>query len=149
MVVSTGIPATLNPVAVGGCACTTAWASGRAAYAARCNEISLKGRHRPWSFFPWRSRISRSDSLTSPFEKLVGVARYRRPGSLQLRFQVLIDLTIMVNTSILALDKYPTNKSTEKYLEYVNLVFFAIFFLEMLLKMYSYGIKGYFKNKFN
>lgn len=64
-------------------------------------------------------------------------------------FKYFIDFTILVNTVLLALDKYPSERDAETTLEQINFVFFSIFLLEMLLKMYVYGLKDYAKSNFN
>ena len=46
------MPATAKPVAIGGCACTTACTSGRCRYTSRCISISDEGSRSPWSFLP-------------------------------------------------------------------------------------------------
>ena len=55
----------------------------------------------------------------------------------------------MVNTLLLAYDKYPSDKDTENVLEYINLGFFAIFFMEMIVKLTVYGFREYVESKFN
>jgi hypothetical protein len=52
---SSGMPATANAVATGGCACTTALTSGRCRYTSRCICISDEGRARPRACVPRRS----------------------------------------------------------------------------------------------
>ena len=37
----------------------------------------------------------------------------------------------------------------EKLLEYINLFFYAIFFIEMIIKLIGFGIKHYFRDFFN
>ena len=64
-------------------------------------------------------------------------------------FKNLIDLTIFVNTIFLSFEKYPADSENEKVLEYINLGFFVVFFIEMLLKLYVYGFRQYVKSNFN
>ena len=64
-------------------------------------------------------------------------------------FNRLIDITIFLNTVLLAYDRYPGDMEIEKILEYVNLIFFSIFFVEMILKLVVYGFKEYAESKFN
>ena len=47
------------------------------------------------------------------------------------------------------MDKYPSDNQVEITLEYINLVFFAIFLIEMILKLYVYGFKVYGQSNFN
>ena len=54
-------------------------------------------------------------------------------------------LCIIVNTIILALDKYPINLDQTLVLEKLNIVFTIIFTLEMLIKIMALGLKNYFK----
>ena len=60
-----------------------------------------------------------------------------------------INLVIIINTVTFALDRYPVNKSLDKVSEKLNLVFFSIFLLEMLIKLLGIGTKAYFYDKFN
>lgn len=64
-------------------------------------------------------------------------------------FKYLIDVTILVNTVLLALDKYPSEKEAEQIIERINIVFFGIFLVEMLIKMYVYGLRQYANSNFN
>lgn len=50
-------------------------------------------------------------------------------------FQILIVLCILCNTVILCLDRYPVDHSQELVFEQMNMGFFGIFFLEMVLKL--------------
>ena len=54
-------------------------------------------------------------------------------------------LCIIVNTIILALDKYPINLDQTLVLEKLNIVFTIIFTFEMLIKIMALGLKNYFK----
>jgi hypothetical protein len=54
-------------------------------------------------------------------------------------------ICIIVNTIILALDKYPINLEQTEVLEKLNIVFTIIFTFEMLIKIMALGIKNYFK----
>lgn len=64
-------------------------------------------------------------------------------------FNGSITLCIILNTVVLALDRYPITKSETFLLEMLNLVFSLIFFLEMIIKLIGLGIRGYFKDAFN
>ena len=58
-------------------------------------------------------------------------------------------MCIVINTVILALDKYPSSEHYDRSLEKVNIVFTLIFILEMILKLLGLGLKDYFLEKFN
>jgi hypothetical protein len=47
------------------------------------------------------------------------------------------------------MDKYPMPKDDEENLDIANLVFFCIFFFEMIIKIAGYGIKIYLRNSAN
>ena len=74
---SSGMPATANPVASGGCACTTALTSGRLRYTSRCISSSDEGSRSPEIFFPARSVTTIISGVMNPFETLFGVVRSR------------------------------------------------------------------------
>lgn len=61
----------------------------------------------------------------------------------------MISSVIIVNTTLLALDKYPENTSLMKSVELINLILSVVFFLEMIIKLIGLGIKGYFCDKYN
>ena len=54
-----------------------------------------------------------------------------------------------MNTLVLSLDSYPPNEALNSKLDMMNLAFFGIFFLEMIIKLLGFGIKEYLKDKFN
>ena len=64
-------------------------------------------------------------------------------------FETFIASCIIANTVILALDKYPEHKQDFEILESINLIFFFVFFAEMIVKMLGLGLKRYFRYKFN
>ena len=64
-------------------------------------------------------------------------------------FNYFISAIIILNTIILSLDKYPEEDLENYILEKINIVFFGIFFIEMLIKLTGYGFKNYFKRYFN
>ena len=51
---------------------------------------------------------------------------------------------IILNTIILALDRYPINITENNVVEKINIAFTAIFTIEMILKMTAMGIKKYY-----
>jgi hypothetical protein len=60
-------------------------------------------------------------------------------------FEIFMAVCIIINTVILALDKYPENLEQTEVLEKLNIVFTIIFTFEMLIKMLAVGLKNYFK----
>lgn len=64
-------------------------------------------------------------------------------------FQTFINISIIINTIILALDKFDDNENTIETFDKVNLSFYFIFLIEMLLKLIALGFKLYFKDSFN
>ncbi len=54
-------------------------------------------------------------------------------------------LCIIINTIILALDKYPIDVDQTILLEKLNIVFTIIFTFEMFIKMLAVGLKNYFR----
>jgi len=54
-------------------------------------------------------------------------------------------ICIIINTIILALDKYPVDIDQTIFLEKLNIVFTIIFTLEMFIKMLAVGLKNYFR----
>lgn len=47
------------------------------------------------------------------------------------------------------MDRYPIDKKSETDNETANFVFYIIFVLEMFLKLYGFGLKGYWKDSYN
>src|ERR1035441_6202991 len=70
-------PAVAKPVATGGCACTTAFMSGRKPYTVVCMAISLVPCRRPEILLPFISTRIRSSGCIRPLHTPVGVARIR------------------------------------------------------------------------
>ena len=64
-------------------------------------------------------------------------------------FAKFINLVIILNTVTLAQDRHPLDQAVTLFLEDVNVVFFTIFFLEMIIKLIGLGSKTYFKDRFN
>src|SRR6266851_7473475 len=86
---SSGMPATAKPVAIGGCACTTAWTSGRCRYTSRCISISDEGSRSPCSLRPSRSVMHIMSGVMKPLQTLFGVMSRRSDPSLTLMFPSL------------------------------------------------------------
>ena len=61
-------------------------------------------------------------------------------------FGAIINLCIVLNTLCLSLDSYPDNKDLQKILDIFNIVFFAIFFGEMIIKVIGMGPRLYIKD---
>lgn len=79
-------------------------------------------------------------------DELQGMRKFIENGL----FKWFIDITIFVNTILLAYDRYPfIDKDVEEKLEYVNLIFYGVFLFEMILKVAVYGCKEYMSNNFN
>jgi len=64
-------------------------------------------------------------------------------------FGAVINLLIILNTIVLATDRYPISDLETKISEYINLVFTISFFFEMIIKLFGLGIKQYVKDRFN
>ncbi len=60
-------------------------------------------------------------------------------------FKTFMVFSIIINTLVLSLDKYPQDKSLNNVLEKLNLLFACIFAIEMVLRILSMGFKIYFK----
>ena len=58
-------------------------------------------------------------------------------------------LSILGNTIILSLDKYPQDDSLVIIFDRINIAFSFIFIIEMLIKLIGFGVKGYFIDAFN
>lgn len=64
-------------------------------------------------------------------------------------FGFFINLCILLNTIVLAYDKHPVNELLMEKFELINLFFFFVFLVEMIIKMLGFGFKYYFKDRFN
>jgi len=58
-------------------------------------------------------------------------------------------IAIIVNTFLLALDRYPISKKDQTMLEEFNVVLTWVFIVEMVIKLNGFGIKGYLSDSFN
>ncbi len=56
---------------------------------------------------------------------------------------------IVLNTAILAVDRYKISQSETKLIEIVNFFCYAVYVVEMTLKLLAYGIKRYFRDSYN
>ncbi|XP_037942486.1 voltage-dependent calcium channel type D subunit alpha-1-like [Teleopsis dalmanni] len=64
-------------------------------------------------------------------------------------FYWLIIILVFLNTGVLATEHYMQPHWLDKFQEYTNIFFIALFTCEMMLKMYSLGFQGYFVSLFN
>eukprot|EP00808_Paulinella_micropora_P023985 g29760.t1 len=64
-------------------------------------------------------------------------------------FQAFILFVIVLNTVVLGLEHYEMSQQLIDFMEISNLVFTSIFFVEMILKMIAYGLRGYFEESLN
>jgi hypothetical protein len=62
---------------------------------------------------------------------------------------LFINFCIVSNTVCLALDYYPENKPLSKVLDTFNVVFFGIFFIEIVFKIAGLGPKSYLRDSYN
>lgn len=54
-----------------------------------------------------------------------------------------------MNTVVLGLDSYPINFELQAQLDIVNIFFFLLFFIEMLIKIGGLGPKRYIQDHYN
>ena len=64
-------------------------------------------------------------------------------------YMILINLCIVANTVCLALDYYPTNNELQAVLDIFNIVFFAIFFVELVIKIIGLGPVVFIRDFYN
>ncbi|XP_015833195.1 muscle calcium channel subunit alpha-1 isoform X3 [Tribolium castaneum] len=64
-------------------------------------------------------------------------------------FYWLIIVLVFLNTGVLATEHYNQPLWLDRFQEYTNMFFIALFTMEMLLKLYSLGFQGYFVSLFN
>ena len=64
-------------------------------------------------------------------------------------FNYIISAAIVINTVVLALDKYPNDAKKMVFMDFLNFIFYCIFFCEMLIKMLATGLRMYFKDNYN
>ena len=64
-------------------------------------------------------------------------------------FLRFINLVIIINTVLLALDHDPMEESFESVLEKLNLVLTFVFIIEMIIKLIGMGLPAYFKDSAN
>ena len=64
-------------------------------------------------------------------------------------FSLLFSICIVLNTIVLAFDRYPADIRWFNFIEWTNIMFFFMFFFEMIIKMLGLGLKIYFKDMAN
>lgn len=64
-------------------------------------------------------------------------------------FSFFIITLIVINTVILALDRYPIDDAQSSTLDMINMVLTWLFFIEMIIKLIGLGPKLYAKDRFN
>ena len=64
-------------------------------------------------------------------------------------FSALIILTIIANTIVLFMDRYPISEAEVTKQELANSIFYGVFIFELIMKLLGLGVKRYFDDKFN
>lgn len=64
-------------------------------------------------------------------------------------FSLFINICIILNTIVFSLQTYPENDTLNNLNEEGNFIFFCIFVLEMVVKLFGLGLFVYFQDKFN
>ena len=64
-------------------------------------------------------------------------------------FTIFIIILIILNTSVMAADFFGMPETLHLILEYLNILFTLMFTAELLLKVYSLGLKRYLEDRFN
>ena len=77
------------------------------------------------------------------------IYKYAANIALNQYFTMFISLIIILNTIVLSLDRYPQSAYEDAILEKINIAFFVIFTIEMLIKIAGFGIKTYVKSTMN
>ena len=68
---------------------------------------------------------------------------------LSVTYMLFINLCIVANTVCLALDYYPNNYELQSVLDSINIVFFAIFFMELIIKIIGLGPVVFIRDFYN
>jgi len=66
-----------------------------------------------------------------------------------LTFSRIVNLSIILNTAVLASDRYALDEETQKQHEHANMLFAFIFTVEMIIKMIAFGFGSYFRDRQN
>ena len=64
-------------------------------------------------------------------------------------FTGFISFSIFANTVVLGLDEYPEDVEMTKKTDTLNMIFYWIFFMEMIIRQTATGFKMYFKDHYN
>lgn len=64
-------------------------------------------------------------------------------------YVLFINLCIVANTVCLALDYYPINNELQAFLDIFNIVFFGIFFIELVIKIIGLGPVVFIRDFYN
>ena len=64
-------------------------------------------------------------------------------------FNFIISTAIVLNTVVLAMDRYPNETSKMMLMDFLNFIFYIIFLVEMIVKMVATGFRMYFKDNYN
>jgi len=64
-------------------------------------------------------------------------------------FNMFINISIIFNTVVLAMDRHPIEPQEQSIFEIINVVFYIIFALEMIVKLIGLGPREYMRDKFN
>jgi voltage-dependent calcium channel L type alpha-1D len=64
-------------------------------------------------------------------------------------FNICLTACIILNTALLAMDRYPIELSRQDFLESMNGILSWVFFCEMVIKLIGLGIKEYAADSFN
>uniref|UniRef100_A0A7M5WIZ7 Voltage-dependent calcium channel alpha-1 subunit IQ domain-containing protein n=2 Tax=Clytia hemisphaerica TaxID=252671 RepID=A0A7M5WIZ7_9CNID len=99
-----------------------------------------------------RSRVSTTKrSKGNIFKRLERKFRFfiRRHLIKSKVFYWLVLILVLLNTVSMSLTKYNQQPDVKEVLDYLELVFTALFFIEMILRMYGLGLRGYFRSAFN
>lgn len=64
-------------------------------------------------------------------------------------FTAFINFAIILNTICLGLDKYPSDDVLNQKLEKFNYAFFAIFLIELVIKVIGFGPKVFLRDNYN
>lgn len=64
-------------------------------------------------------------------------------------FNFIITFAIIANTIVLGLDGYPPNEDMQRVLDVINIIFFCLFFFEMIVKIVGMGPRLYIMDNYN
>jgi len=64
-------------------------------------------------------------------------------------FSIVMNTSIILNSVIMAMNRYPISNEEQSFLTYSNYFFYFLFLVEMIVKQIGLGLKGYFVDRFN